>query len=344
MVSPTRVSHSLLRLNCQTLRHQVEDLALVDELLLPVRDQPAFVLAIAREAAADMIPQAAQHHVVERGGGELHELRRAGAQEAAPHHVEQGDGREFLLRAGDAAEEDVEALADAQRGAVERARIDLAAHVAMPQIVELADDACSVAACTCSGCCGRCCSTSAQDGLERRRQAGALFLGEVGADDEGHALRIEEGGQRPAAAMAQKVGGRLVDLVDVGAFLAVDLHVDEMLVHERRGLGIGEALLLHDMAPVAGGVADGEKDRLARGLRCRQRLLAPGIPVDRIVLVGEQKGAGFTGEAVHGVFFRCAAMRPTGARPSCICWLDRGKLLAGVRAAHKRPELNGLSR
>jgi hypothetical protein len=42
--------------------------------------------------------------------------------------------------------------------------------------------------------------------------------------------------ERPAAGLArQELMARLVDLVEVGALLAVDLDVDEEIVHEARG-------------------------------------------------------------------------------------------------------------
>jgi hypothetical protein len=47
-----------------------------------------------------------------------------------------------------------------------------------------------------------------------------------------------------------------VDRVDIGALLAVDLDVDEVVVHVGGGLRILEGLTLHHVAPVAGGIAD----------------------------------------------------------------------------------------
>src|SRR3712207_7355348 len=49
--------------------------------------------------------------------------------------------------------------------------------------------------------------------------------------------------------------------VEVGPLLAVDLDRDEVRVEERRRLGILERLALHDVAPVAGRVADRQEDR-----------------------------------------------------------------------------------
>jgi hypothetical protein len=74
-----------------------------------------------------------------------------------------------------------------------------------------------------------------------------------------------------------------VELVDVGPLLAV--HLDrQVLPIEHRGDGlILEGLALHDVAPVAGGVADREEDRHAARGRLGEGLGAPGPPVHRVV-------------------------------------------------------------
>ena len=64
------------------------------------------------------------------------------------------------------------------------------------------------------------------------------------------------------------------------------------------GLVVLEALMGHDMAPMAGGIADGEEDGLVLGLGLGEGLLAPGHPMNRIVLVLEEIGAGFVGEEI----------------------------------------------
>ncbi len=112
------------------------------------------------------------------------------------------------------------------------------------------------------------------------------------------ALGREEHGERPAALRAHGLGRGLIELVDIGAFLAVDLHVDEQLVHQRRGFGIGEALVVHHMAPVARGVADGEQDRLVLGLGLGEASGPQGRQCDRIVLVEQKIGACFLGELI----------------------------------------------
>ena len=64
--------------------------------------------------------------------------------------------------------------------------------------------------------------------------------------------------------------------------------------------GVLERLVLHHVAPVAGGVADGEEDRPVLVARARERLIAPRVPVDGIVRVLEEVRAGLVGQAVHG--------------------------------------------
>ena len=68
------------------------------------------------------------------------------------------------------------------------------------------------------------------------------------------------------------------DRVDVGALLAVDLHVDEQLVHQLRGRRVLEALVRHHVAPVARRVADRDEHRLVEPPRLGERLLAPRPP------------------------------------------------------------------
>ena len=91
----------------------------------------------------------------------------------------------------------------------------------------------------------------------------ARVLGEVGAAPERLRLRGEEHGQRPAALLAELVQRAHVDRIDVRALLAVDLDVDEQVVHHGGGGFVLEALMRHDVAPMAGRVADREQDRLA---------------------------------------------------------------------------------
>ncbi len=60
-----------------------------------------------------------------------------------------------------------------------------------------------------------------------------------------------------------------------GLSLAVDLDVDEILVHQRSRLGRFKAFMRHHMAPMAGGIADGQQYRLVLYLRHRKGFFSP---------------------------------------------------------------------
>ena len=80
------------------------------------------------------------------------------------------------------------------------------------------------------------------------------------------AVRREEHRQRPAARAPrhQRVRG-LVDLVEVGPLLAIDLDVDEARRSSPRRRRILERFVRHHVAPVARRVADRQQDRLVLG-------------------------------------------------------------------------------
>ena len=65
--------------------------------------------------------------------------------------------------------------------------------------------------------------------------------------------------------------------------------------------GFSKDSRLHDVAPVAGGIADAEEDGFIFRLGLFEGFRAPGIPVDGVVGVLEEVGAGLVGESVgHG--------------------------------------------
>jgi hypothetical protein len=101
--------------------------------------------------------------------------------------------------------------------------------------------------------------------------------------------------------LAEQSQGLLVDGVEIRALLAVDLDVDEELVHEVGDALILEALMRHHMAPMAGRVAHREQDRLVVALRLGQSVLAPDPPVHRVHPVLQQIGGSGFAELVLGV-------------------------------------------
>src|SRR4029079_16415212 len=97
---------------------------------------------------------------------------------------------------------------------------------------------------------------------------------------------------------------RHVDGVDVRALLAVELDVDEEVVHHGRRLAVLEAVMRNAVAPMACCVADREQDRFAGALGVRQRLWPPRPPMHRVLLVLEEIGARLAAEPVscYGAF------------------------------------------
>ena len=134
--------------------------------------------------------------------------------------------------------------------------------------------------------------------LAEGRHTVARFRREVSAAVERLALGRHEDRHGPAAVAGEQLDGGHVDLVHVGALLAVHLDGYEVLVQDIGGFLVLERFALHHVTPVTGGVAHAEEDGFAAGPGLGEGLVAPGVPVHRVVLVLEQVGAGLGGEAV----------------------------------------------
>jgi hypothetical protein len=141
------------------------------------------------------------------------------------------------------------------------------------------------------------------------RQAVARFPGEVGAAEERPLAVVgEEHGERPAAAaLGEHLVRDLIDAVDVGALLAIDLDVHEALVEQPRGGLVLETFVGRDVAPMAGGVTDAEMNGLALAAGTFERLASPRVPLDRIVRVLPKVRTGF-GHQMVGVLRRAVGI------------------------------------
>ena len=99
-------------------RQQLQELRIVVEHLLEMRHQPALVDRVAREAAAEMIVDAALADALERDLDRREVALLAGALPRPPQEFEQHAVREFR-RAADAAMHGIDQAAELLRGAVE---------------------------------------------------------------------------------------------------------------------------------------------------------------------------------------------------------------------------------
>ncbi len=288
---------------------------LVIEHLLEVGDHPEGVDRVAGEPAAEVVVHAAGGHGVEGGdhGIEQRRVRRAGvggqeelvahrlgelggATEAAPllvvlgpevpagrgHDVGPGDGRGLQAPAAGHGLGQALGLGGGVVTVLAPVLVDRHAH------------------------------------LLERGQAVAALLREVGAAVEGLAVGGHEDGERPAPVAGHGLHGVHVDPVDVGALLPIHLHVDEEAVQQLGGGRVLEGLVGHDVAPVTGRVADGDQEGPVLVAGLGEGLLAPRIPVDRVLGVLAEIGARLVGEAVghprHGNDRRRRVSRRRGAR------------------------------
>ena len=263
--------------------------------LLEMRREPARIGRIARKAAAEMVVDAALRDRCQRADDGLTIGLAAGALPGAPQQFEDAALREFR-RVADAAVQRVDLAQQALGDLVEEFRRDALAGLrlleALQRLAQGDDVLHDVVAVLLVGRADR-----VQD-LRKARAAPARLGRVIGAAPEGLALGGEEHRQRPAALLAHQRQRVLIDRVEVGALLAIDLDVDEPLVHLRRDRRFLEAFMRHDMAPVAGGIADRQQNGLVFGLGGGERVGSPCLPLHRIILVLQQVRAGLVAEAV----------------------------------------------
>ena len=265
-------------------------LGIVVQHLLEVRHAPASIHAVTVKAAAELVTDAAAQHGLQAVQG--HRLALGLGQQKL-----QRGGRRKLGRTSEAAVDRVVKL----RQVFQRAR----QQVVGPAV----------------WLCGR----GARLPDVRRQRFGVAFqLGPLArpgvrhrlhdAPETGHALHVArrkvgsgvEGPQvrrqkhrhGPAARAGHGLHRAHVQPIDVGALLAVQLDVDKLGVHIGRRRLVLEALVRHDVAPVAGRVAHRQQNGAVPLTGRRKRLLAPGVPLHRVVHVLTQVGAGFLGQSV----------------------------------------------
>ena len=135
--------------------------------------------------------------------------------------------------------------------------------------------------------------------LEQTRPSETAGLRVIGPGEERLPVGGHHDGQRPAARAGERLADGHVVMIEVRPFFAVDLDGDKVRVDQPRCLFVGEGFLLHDVAPVAGRIADRQEDRLVLAPGPFERLRPPGIPIHGIMGVLEEVRAPLPGQAVH---------------------------------------------
>jgi hypothetical protein len=234
-----------------------EQLGVVVQHFLEVRDHPVLVHRVAAETPAELIVDAALGHAAQGERRHVQRLQiglgrcRAGLP-AAQQPGERLWVRE-LRRTAEAAVLRIEAARELRAAGFERRGGELAVGAGGRRIelgecgeqrVTLRPELAGMLAVP---------GGDAQQYVAERRQSEAGFLRKVRPAEERPLPFVrQEHGERPAAtALREHLLRDLVDAVDVGTLLAIDFDVDEVVVEDARGGFVFEALFMEDRAPMA---------------------------------------------------------------------------------------------
>ena len=287
------------------MRQIPQQLTVVVEHLLEVRNHPELIDGVARKPAAELIVNAAFAHSGERQSRHVERMKiRLFLSGARTPGSQQEFDRRWMRKLG--------CTAETAETRVEFARQHLASHRdrfigeghaglgrrrrnLLERLLQ--------------------CMALLRDVLRARRvkfgnarkqigecgQPMARVLGEISTPEEGTMIdRREKHRQGPAAAaLDQHLMCELIDPVQIGPFLAIHFDVHEQLVHDRGRGGIFERFVRHDMAPVTRGIADRQQDRFVLRARLLQCFGAPRIPIDGIIRMLEQVRTGLLGKAIE---------------------------------------------
>jgi hypothetical protein len=124
------------------------------------------------------------------------------------------------------------------------------------------------------------------DALEDGAESGltvAAVGSEICSTEKRSAVRRQKNGHGPTAAAGGGLHVGHVNVVDIRTLFAVYFYRDEGAVQNFGDLIVLKRFALHDVAPMARGITDGEEDWLVFVTGFFKSLFAPGIPVHWIV-------------------------------------------------------------
>ncbi len=139
----------------------------------------------------------------------------------------------------------------------------------------------------------------------------------------------------PAAAPGGCFDEAHVLVVNVGSLFAVHLNGDEPAIDQLGNCGIGIGLALHHVAPMAGVIADREKDRFVLSFGLGERLFSPGIPVDRVVRMQEEVRTLLTDQPVGVWILTFSLRRSCGGTGLCLRWRRLVRWSSSVTRNHR---------
>ena len=280
-----------LRERAMRLRVDREQLGVVLEHLLVMRDIPFTRCRVTEEAALDLVVHAARGHRAERLVQHVREVRVAVASVFIEQEAKEADLRE-LGRPAEAAELRVVLSADQRADGVDDVRRQLAAlrlarrGLVLAQLSDATGDLLAFG------------GPHLVDAVQRLPH---LLGRDVRAAVDDLALRREEDGAGPAA--------HVVAAVHVGALVVVDAHRDVAVVDDLDDVGDAVAGLVHDVTPVAPHCADREQHGLVRLARLAERGITPRAPPDLVRTVGPRREA----ELAHSGISSSSILLPNGS-------------------------------
>lgn len=138
-----------------------------------------------------------------------------------------------------------------------------------------------------------------------------IFGWEVSAAKKGPSVRQTEAIERPTPVALDHLDRIHHQLVDLGAFFAVNFDTDEMLIHQIRDPGLFEGFTGHHVAPMAGRIPNRNEDGFILGAGGGECLRPPWSPVHGVIpVLVEVEGAFFAQEVRHACK---VGIRPRGA-------------------------------
>ena len=243
------------------------------------------------EATAELIMHAAGRHFSQRVQRHLKSLVALRARVVTKQEIE-NHGAGELGSIAKAAVRGIECTAEILEGGIQRSLVgDAAGRGRIRNGLELRDDIPAGL-----NDFGALFAPGQDNAFQERREAGTavtIIRREIGAAEEGLQIRCEKNRHGPPATAGGGLDVGHIYAVDIGPLFAIHFDRHERTVDYFGDRFVLERFALHHVAPVAGGIADGEEDGLVFAASLVESLVAPGIPVDWIMGVLLKVGALF---------------------------------------------------